>query len=149
MPPIYATVEQLREYVSPDVIPEDDPNLEKLLMECEVEIDDQIPRLYPDDEVGPKIILEDETNLLVDGLMKATCAQAEYHLHMGKQFFVEAHGASEGPDTTSRRKAPRVAPKAMRELRRVGLVTMTGTLTQTGGHQPPGGFSLGYPRRTT
>lgn len=147
MPPTYATVEQLREYVT-GTIPEDDTYLEKLLMECEVELDDQVPRLYPNDEVGPKIIIEDETNLLVDGLMKATCAQAEYHLHMGEAFFIEAHGASEGPDTMSKRKAPRIAPKAMRELRRVGLVSTTGTMTQTGGVQTGAGFTLGYPRRT-
>lgn len=143
----YAQVSDLRSYV-PVTLPETNEQLTTLLRRCEVEIDEVIPRLYPDDEPGVKIVPGDETNLLLEGLRDATCAQAEYHLHMGEAFFVEAYGASEGPDTSSKRKAPRISPKSMTELRRVGLVTMTGTMTQVGGVQPTAGFSVSNPRRT-
>lgn len=62
------------------------------------------------------------------GLRDATCAQTEYRLLMGEEFFVETPTAIAGPDYTTDRPASRFGPKARNELLRTGVISRTGTM---------------------
>jgi len=57
----------------------------------------------------------DLTLTQIEGIRLATCAQAEYRLAKGEQFFVEQQPVDDG------RKEPRFGPKAKEELRAVGF----------------------------
>lgn len=55
----------------------------------------------------------------------AVCAQAEYMIQMGTNFFVEAEYSSvKGPDFWTTGTRPKVSPKARRELAIAGLTNM-------------------------
>lgn len=147
IPPVltYAQVADLRSY-SLVAIPETDEELTRLLFQCETEIDNHLSVPYTVD-IPRKIILEEQEETTIRGLRNATCAQAEYHLHMGEAFFVEGNIIPEGPDTTMARRAPKIAPKAMTELVQAGLIRMTGSMRQGVG-VPPGPWTSRDPRRT-
>lgn len=66
-----------------------------------------------------------------DALMRATCAQAEYRIEMGPEFFRRAqHEQVTGPQFTTTGKLPRVGPKVMEELSGSGLVQAWGGLAE-------------------
>jgi hypothetical protein len=59
----------------------------------------------------------------VAALTRATCAQVEYRLTMGEQFFIEPeYDSVSGPDFSVQGTRPRIAPKAWREIRGSGLI---------------------------
>lgn len=55
-------------------------------------------------------------------LRRATCAQAEYRIEKGEEFFVhDQHESTSGPDFSTKGKLTRFGPKAREELRYSGL----------------------------
>jgi hypothetical protein len=63
----------------------------------------------------------------VEALVNATCAQAEYRIAMGEDWFVQdQYKQSNGPDFATTGKLGRVGPKAREELQYSGLPRATG-----------------------
>lgn len=62
------------------------------------------------------------------GLKHAVCAQTEYRLTMGPEFFVEQPTPVAGPDYTTVKAPPTFGPKAREELLRNGIISRTGTI---------------------
>lgn len=55
-------------------------------------------------------------------LSRAVCAQAEYRLVMGEEFFIKAqHENVRGPDFSTSGRLPEIGPKVDRELAGTGL----------------------------
>jgi hypothetical protein len=71
---------------------------------------------------------EDIGNLVKSAVVEATCAQAEYRLAKGDQFFVEKPRA-EGEFSGTQVLQPRFGPKAEEALRRVGFPVRIQTAT--------------------
>ena len=119
----YATVEDLKNY-SPLVAGYSDDDLDKTLREAERWIDSY---------VWPAAVLE--SGLKYDPLVLnhddavqlnyATCAQAEYILHMGPGFFISGSTRISGGDYQES-GAPKVAPKAKQHLLNGHFISLTG-----------------------
>lgn len=62
------------------------------------------------------------------GLRNAVCAQAEYRLLMGEEFFVETSTPVSGPDYSSTRAPARFGPKARQELLDAEIISLTGPM---------------------
>jgi hypothetical protein len=60
-------------------------------------------------------------DLHTNAIVAATCAQAEYRLAKGDQFFVEAQLPTTDFTTGQQMIEPRFGPKAREELRRAGI----------------------------
>jgi hypothetical protein len=64
-----------------------------------------------------------------DRLSRATCAQAEFRLQMGRAFFIEdQRQTTTTPDGVEQGKVPRLGPLARRELIGSDLIRLTGRL---------------------
>jgi hypothetical protein len=51
-------------------------------------------------------------------LGRAVCAQVEYRLHLGEEFFIEhQYESTSSPDYSTQGRVPRVGPKVFEELR--------------------------------
>lgn len=62
-------------------------------------------------------------------LNRATCAQAEFRLQVGPNFFIEDQREStSGPDYSETGRLPRFGPKAREEMEQGGLLRLTGRL---------------------
>lgn len=60
-------------------------------------------------------------------LRRATCAQGEYRLAMGADFFIRAqHTTVRGPDFSTSGQLPYIGPKVYRELTETGFVHADG-----------------------
>lgn len=60
-------------------------------------------------------------------LNRATCAQAEYRLRMGEDFFIVAqYDRQQGPDFTIEGELPYIGPQVERELQATGLIRAYG-----------------------
>ena len=57
-----------------------------------------------------------------NALMRATCAQAEYRISMGRLLTRPAYLSTSGPEFSTTGRPPIVGPKAMRELSGSGLL---------------------------
>lgn len=62
------------------------------------------------------------------GLRDAVCAQTEYRLTMGPEFWVEQPTPVAGPDYTTQKAPPTFGPKAREALLRNGIISRTGTM---------------------
>lgn len=105
--------------------------LERVLERAEEDIDDMLSGDYltvngrkrdPSvSAVNPMTVNE------IKYLMRATCAQAEYRIVQGEDFFVQTqYDSVSGPDFSTSGKRPRIGPKTRRELARGRLITATG-----------------------
>lgn len=127
---LYATQDDVAEYVIGTVDISDIDLAERLLEQCERELDDILVRntWSWDDarKIDPAILAPYQAA----ALMRATCAQFEYHRTMGEDFFVkpqpERVRQPEGGGYDGR--LPVIAPKAYRELADSDLLHTTGSL---------------------
>lgn len=122
----YATIADFEAYMVTWVT-EDSAALTKVINQAEIDIDNTLPGAVG--ETGRKFLLEDLDDVLqAPYLTRAVCAQAEYILHMGPQFFVEQARQVRGPDFIGGRKAQLIAPKALQELTTGGFLALSGRL---------------------
>ena len=121
--PSYATVDDFKAYSSL-VEGYDDAILSNALLEAQIWIDSY---------VWPANVLEsglkyDPITMDVDEaaqLNKATCAQAEYILHMGPGFFISGSTKITGGDYEES-SAPKIGPKAKQHLLNGGFIRLMG-----------------------
>lgn len=122
--PRYATVTDLRNY-SALVQPYDNDTLNTTLREAERWIDSYVWPADSDPDTGLKY---DPLDLSVTDAIQlnyATCAQAEYILHMGPGFFMSGSTRISGGDYQES-GAPKIAPKAKQHLLNGGFIRLTG-----------------------
>lgn len=127
---VYATVADLTAYSLAD-LPDGVPYLEKILAIAERDVDRAAGYWGVSEGTGLKFdpILMDASKK--GALMRATCAQAEYRLQMGEEFFIEAQPVStSGDDTNFGGRLPRFGPKAYEELVEARLVRKTGKVAK-------------------
>ncbi len=133
---IYAQIADLDAYMgASDYLP-DNPHKQALIEQCQRDLDLWAGYARGHTDNPPDYTAFDPTNTglqpgdrlflqpwQITGLNRATCAQAEYRLAEGPEFFMQPPGlVTEGPDYTISGFRPRLAPKALYELRRIGLM---------------------------
>jgi hypothetical protein len=102
---------------------------ERLLQRCELEVDTLLAGFgVPNDSTGLKY--DPATDLQAwqaAALSRAVCAQAEYHLVMGDEFFVQGQYDSwQGPDFAAKGELPYFGPKVSLELANTGIARAPG-----------------------
>lgn len=128
--PTYATATEYRAYVpglDPDVT---DDDIDDALEKAEEYIDSAVGRgnvLYELRKFDPIYLDTYQQHFL----SRATCAQAEYMMHMGETFFIQARTGVQGRDASIQGKLPALGPKARQELTRGKLFRLTGRSTGT------------------
>jgi hypothetical protein len=122
--PTYATAIDLRNY-SPLVEGYTDTQLNETLRDAERWIDWYLPPMHVRDDTGLKYYPPDMAVEDAGYLNQATCAQAEYMLHMGQGFFISGSTDIVGGDFNEN-QAPKIAPKAKQHLITGGFLQMTG-----------------------
>lgn len=143
----YATKAELQAYIEGITLPATDPLIQALLQRAERDIDLAVGALvYEANGLkygSPKTA--NEKHLLpeqVRALSNATCAQAEYRLSLGPDFFRKPRNKREkGPDFEVEiggdvGAPPRLAPKARAELIDGGLLFLTGRARAGGAVTP-------------
>jgi hypothetical protein len=121
--PTYATMVDLRNY-SPLTEGYTDGQLDQILRDAERWIDSYLLPMHVNADTGlkyypPTMVTEDAVQL-----NHATCAQAEYMLHMGPGFFISGSTNIVGGDYNENR-APKIAPKAKQHLINGGFIRLT------------------------
>lgn len=145
---LYATQDDIAEYVIGSVDITDVDLAERLLEQCERELDTILIRntWSWDDarKIDPAILAPYQAT----ALRRATCAQFEYHRAMGEDFFVKPQPESvrqpEGGGYDGRLAI--IAPKAYRELDSSDLLDVAGTLGDRGGQPGFGADMFGWQR---
>lgn len=127
--PTYSTAAAFRSYV-PGLDPGmTDEQIDSALERAEEYIDSAVGRgnvVFEVRKFDPVYLDTDQQEFL----SRATCAQAEYMLHMGETFFIEARTGVTGRDAQIRGRLPALGPKARQELTRGGLFRLTGRAAQ-------------------
>jgi len=122
--------------------------LDRLLARAERDVDSAVG-IWPAEANGLKFGAPKTTNqkalsaYQVNQLSRAVCAQAEYRVHMGEDFFVEHQVPTQGPDYSTTRALSYIGPKVMPELEATGLIRNTGRVGMPKGNRPPW-FSFAY-----
>lgn len=125
----YATLADARAYSPVTAAITDDDELQPELDQAERDID-RILRLRTARNLVTGLRIDTVAELAagtleqwqVDALTLAVCAQVEYRLSMGADFFIRAqHRRVSGPDFTTEGELPYIGPKAIRELQGSGL----------------------------
>jgi hypothetical protein len=71
---------------------------------------------------GLKLVPDDMSVDAAAALNRATCAQVEYRLQLGEEFFIEhQYQSTSSPDFSTEGKVPRIGPKVFEELTSGGL----------------------------
>lgn len=125
--PRYAIVTDLRNY-SKLVASYSDDDLNETLREAERWIDSYVPPVAALQPTGLKYSPPDMNPDCAIQLNYATCAQAEYILHMGPGFFISGTTTVSGSDYQETR-APKIAPKAKQHLLNGYFVKHTGKVS--------------------
>lgn len=123
----------------------DDPvAFDRLIERAEKDVDQALGSYPRNDDTGLKLApLELDTNDRAT-LRDATCAQVEYRLAMGEDFFVKAQFAEvSGPEFSTKGTLPRVGPKTWQELEASNLLRLTTTWHGRGDEPPWRGFAYG------
>lgn len=132
---IYAQVSDYRTYSGDTTTSDDD--VTRALSRSEANIDNELGA-YPLLTTGRKLAPSQLPTYQADKLTAATCAQAEYRLTMGEDFFIRGqHASVAGPDYTVQGKLPIVGPKALTELEGSGLYKLTTSWHRAGASEPP------------
>jgi hypothetical protein len=125
----YAAISDVRDYTAQALDVSDD-DLQDILERAERDVDGELIEPVPwgrDETTGLKY---DPTSLetwRAAALNRAVCAQTEYRLAMGEDFFVRAQHATErGPDFAVSGQLPYIGPKVFRELAGASLVATAG-----------------------
>lgn len=118
----YATAQDYTDYVAAGFEPTDSNEIVKLLLVAELDID-SILRPATIEANGRKFghpLGDNEKNLTdleIEALRRATCAQAEYRQTMGPEFFIRAqYERVVGPDFTTEGQISAIGPKVGKEL---------------------------------
>lgn len=112
----YAAIDDVRAYtdLAEGVSDED---LEKVLDRAELDIDGELTTPDPRPDSGAKYDPAALESWRATALNRGVCAQTEYRLAMGEEFFIRAqHSRVSGPDFTTEGRLPYIGPKARREL---------------------------------
>lgn len=127
----YASVEDFENYVE-GWETDDQAALERILERASRDVDRFVGAQYRmqdngyrfgDLTVNPQALTQGQ----IDAVKRSTCAQAEYRITKGEEWFVEdQYEAVSGPDFATKGKLPRFGPKAREELRNSGIVKATG-----------------------
>ena len=123
----YATLDDLKAF-APQLDPDaSDELLQAALDNAEQDIDSAVGYVMnPDLTASQKFnltYLDDNQKLRLN---RATCAQAEYRLYRGENFFIEGTQKEvTGRDSRLSGPLPRIGPKASTELTRGGLYRLT------------------------
>lgn len=124
----YATLAELKAYTDLDT-GVSDPTLQTALDRAERDVDSIVTPLVAGSREATGLKL-DPASLLdwqAAALSRATCAQAEYRLAMGEDFFIRAqHSTVRGPDFSLSGQLPYIGPKVFRELTETGFVRADG-----------------------
>lgn len=122
----YATVEDFEAYVE-GWVTKDEEALERALHKASIDIDRYVGPTWAKQANGLRFgVLAENPQRLTDSqlgdLVRATCAQAEYRIEKGEDFFIHGqHEVTSGPDFSTKGRLPRFSPKAKEELRFSGL----------------------------
>lgn len=126
---IYATITDCRDYIDTADDGVADADLEKVLDAAEHDVDNALITPVADNRSAtglrydPSALLPWQTVALT----RAVCAQVEYRLVMGPDFFIQAqHDRVQGPDFRTFGRLPYLGPKAVRELEGSGLIALVG-----------------------
>lgn len=123
----YATVEDFKEYtdIPAEMLPDDD-TIQKVLNRAELDVDRYIAGTV-DETSGLRVDPESLPVWQLQYLVNATCAQAEYRLIVGEDFFIQGSNDEviQGPDFTISGTRRRFGIKAAQELRASGLLLMS------------------------
>lgn len=128
----YATIEDLKAWTGDTSLA--GAEVERALARAEDDIDRAVGAWPIDPATGRKFDPEsgDLEAWRYERLRDATCAQAEYRLHMGEAFFTEGQADSvSGPGVSSSGRLPRLSPQAREQLESGGLLRLTTLLTGT------------------
>ena len=91
--------------------------LDRLLERAERDVDGLLGDYARQPATGLKLDPAALTTHQASALRRATCAQAEYRIEMGEEFFVQAqYTYVAGPDFQRRGELPRIGPKVLPEL---------------------------------
>lgn len=115
----YTTVAECRLYVDPGVdLPADDVDVATLIRAAERDIDTASRAIGERNAMSGLLLTPTDLPAWQAGaLSRATCAQVEYRVTMGPDFFIRAqHSRVRGPDFMTEGELPFVGPKALREL---------------------------------
>ncbi len=114
--PAYASQADLEAYIE-GWTTTDAAALERLLKRAERDVDTLLGAYARQSATGLKLDPAALTTLQANALSRATCAQAEYRIEMGEEFFVQAqYTYVAGPDFQRRGELPRIGPKVLPEL---------------------------------
>lgn len=120
-----------------------DQDLQTVLERAERDVDGELVEPYTWSRVESTGLKYDPVALEMwraAALNRATCAQTEYRLSMGEEFFVRAqHTTERGPDFSVSGQLPYIGPKVYRELAGavlvatpgIGQLTVGGTITSS------------------
>lgn len=125
----YATIADLRDWTGQDSATLTDSEATRALTLSERDIDGLSPVLHPINTTsGRRYSPASLSALQAIVLQRATCAQAEYILSMGEDFFIRGqYDSVNGPDFSTSGRLPRIAPAVWRELAGSGLVRLSTT----------------------
>lgn len=120
----YATVADFKAWSVMDPMPAD-ADIQKALDRAEIDVDSYLPGPIIEDtglHVDPATLLTWQVQRLRD----ATCAQAEYRLELGEEFFQQSSNDEviQGPDFTISGRRSRFSPVAAQLLRTASLLVM-------------------------
>lgn len=127
----YAHPQDLTNYLADTNVtaPVDAGAADRLLQRAEYEVDTLLAGFgVPNSSTGlkynPTVDLQDWQQ---SALARAVCAQAEYHLVMGDEFFVQGqYDQWQGPDFGASGKLPYFGPKVSMELAGTGIARSAG-----------------------
>lgn len=119
----YATIEDFKAFTEMDPLPSDQL-IQRALDRAEFDVDAYLPG--PPLDTGLRVVPTDLLDWQADRLNKAVCAQAEYRLEMGDEFFQHAVNDEviQGPDFTISGRRSRFSPVAAQWLRGASLLVM-------------------------
>lgn len=127
----YATVDDFEDYVE-GWVTSDEEALQRMLERASRDVDRYIGAAWSVEDNGLRFgKLEDNPKAIdqyqIEALTRATCAQAEYRIEMGPDFFVkDQHKSVGGPDFSTQGKLSRYGPKMREEVQASGLQRATG-----------------------
>lgn len=138
--PTYATADDLRDYTGKSAQDLPDEAALAVIRKSEADLDSLAVVGRPVDEdtgrrFDPDTLSVNEARALRD----AVCAQAEYRLLMGDEFFIRPqHAEVSGPEFSTKGKLGRIGAQTITELRAApGLIRMTTTTTNRRGDLDP------------
>lgn len=141
--PTYATRADCSAYIEGLVI-NDTVAFDRLIDRAERDIDSAVGAYAIDETTGRKFVPTTMTARNKDDLRDATCAQVEYRLEMGEEFFIRPQYKSvKGPEFETEGQLSKIGPKTWMELTSSDLLQLTTTWHGRGDDPPWRDFAFG------